>query len=145
METLRRHVGCPVVSSVSLLNNLVVVVTDHDPPRAETPGFCPGSPNECFQGLLASCSQMLQQTPDSPPSAAASIQLLRPPGSGCHLSAGAVSASSLHPADSRDENQVRPEATLQRLFLRSEEGAPVCVLQDQPQTQAEAGMKLLAE
>ena len=53
---------------------------------------------------------------------------------------GTVSASSLHPALSRDENQVCPEEALQRVFLCSTEGTFVCVLQDKSETQAEAGL-----
>lgn len=52
-----------------------------------------------------------------------------------------MSASSLHPALCRDENQIVPEEALQRLFYCSAKGAFVCVLQDKSETQAEAGLK----
>ena len=54
--------------------------------------------------------------------------------------AGPLSAARLLPAKRGNEDQDRPEKTLQRLLHRATQGTLVCVLQDKPQAQAEAGL-----
>lgn len=115
---------------------------------AEAPGCIsdsPSSPVESFNSHLLHARNRAQMSLDTYrcPSLAPPVHSqaqLHCPRSAWSAPVGSVSASSLRPALCRTENQVVCEEALQRLFLRSKEGTPVCVLQDKPQTQAAAGL-----
>lgn len=62
------------------------------------------------------------------------------PPSSWTIAAGTESAPRLHPALGWDENQVVSEEALPGLFLRPTTGQAVCLLQDEPEAQAEAGL-----
>lgn len=90
---------------------------------------------KCVQmPLLAHCR------PSLVPSVHSQAQRRHPRSVWAAVPVGSVSVSSLCPAVCRTENQVVCEEALQGLFLCSKEGTLVCVLQDTPQTQAEAGL-----
>lgn len=145
--------NCVWLSCVSLCS-----VGHHGTPPPEAPGFLHDSPsgsNERVKPDLLLTSSKCFQMPlhphhSSPLTAPVSSQNQGTPGlvtwalcSVCTISVGTMSASSVHPPLCRDENQVRTEEALQRLFFCSAEGAFVCVLQDKSQTQAEAGLKCI--
>jgi len=91
-----------------------------------------------FQGPVRPQLSGLQQSAGTMPHPAGPVRIFGPARS---HPAGPVSAAGLLPAERRDEDQVRPEETMQRLFHRATQGRLVCVLQDPPQTQAEAGLR----
>lgn len=128
----------------------------HGAPPLEAPGFLPDPPSgpddPVKSELLLTSSKCLQMSlhPHHSSTHTAPVvtknQLHPAPlhrllCSVWTICCGTVSASSLHPALCRDENQVVPEEALQRLFYCSTEGAFVRVLQDKSETQAEAGLK----
>lgn len=135
---------------------LLCSLCHHDPPPLEAPGFLPespGGPDEPVKcGLLLTNDERFQVHLHTHHSSPHTATIISPnqlhPGTLiwllCSLwtiSVGTVSASSQPPARRRDENQVCAEEALQRLFFCYTEGAFVCVLQDQSQAQAEAGLK----
>ena len=126
----------------------------HGSSSAEAPGYLPDStsgPDDPFQSCLFVSSQCLPvplhacccpslSSPANSRSPLHPAPLAWPPRSVWTIFVGIVSASSLHPALCGNEDQVRLEKALQRLLLCPQEGTPVCVLQDKPKTQAEAGL-----
>ena len=123
----------------------------HGVPPLEAPGFLPdptGGPDEPVKSdllftrseRLQKCLQPLHSSTHAPP--AVDQSQLHPVllVSVWILSVGTVSASPMQPALCRHEDQVCPEEALQGLFLCPAAGAFVCLLQDPPETQAEAGI-----